>query len=198
MFIGQVESLTQQQINNTITIRRNKMSQWSYTKKPNWVGDGKDAYNANNVVPTTKGWEYQPTGEVLVAISSLSVKNTDVTTVPTFTAIATYSGTSAMITGDVLTVTLTSSEPVKVNGTPEIGLTIGVNTRALVFNPALSTNTSLVFDYTIVAGDTAVATGVSVAALTTGGSVYDIIDGGALIAASVTYVAPNVSTVTVN
>jgi len=174
------------------------MSQWSYTKKPNWVGDGKDAYNGANVVPTLKGWEYQPTGEVLVAISSLNVKNSDVITVPTFTALATYSGTSTMVTGDVLTVTLTASEPVKVDGTPAISLVVGGNNRELVFNPTLSTSTSLVFEYTIVAGDSAIAGQVTIGASTAGGSVYDIIQGGALIAASVTFVAPDTSTSTVN
>ncbi len=177
------------------------MSQWSYIKKPNWVGDGKDAYSAANIVATMRGWEYQPTGEVIVAIGALNVKSGDVAdaaNAPTFTAEVTYSGTSAMVTGDVMTVTLTPSEPVTVSGIPEIGLTIGANTRALVYDAGLSTTTSLVFKYTVVANDAALATEVFVAGLTTGGSVSDILPTGALITASVSFASPDTTAATVN
>lgn len=174
------------------------MSQWSYIKKPNWVGDGKDTYLATNIVATTRGWEYQPTGEVLVAISSLSIKNSDAIVAPIFTAAVSYSGTSSMVTGDVITVTLTSSEPVSVNGVPKIALTIGDNTRELVYDGGQSTDTSLVFTYTITASDSAIASGVIISGVTTGGSVYDILPDGALVTTTVSFTAPNTSTTTVN
>lgn len=134
------------------------MSQWSLVKKPNWVGDGKDVYSAGNILATEKGWVYTPSGEVLVAIRALTTKNGDVAdaaVVPTFTAAVSYSGTLNTVTGDIVTVTLTASEPVAVSGTPTIDLVIGANTRQLTYDSINSTDTSLVFTYEVVAGDSA-------------------------------------------
>lgn len=173
------------------------MSQFNYTKKPNWVGDGKDTYDANNIVPTPKGWVYQPTGEVLVALGNLQAINTDALVVPTFTAAVAYSGTSSMVTGDVITVTITASEDISVSGTPHIALTIGVNTRQLTLDS--TTHNTAVFKYTIVAGDAATAGNVSVAGTVTGGYVSDVLpEGKEKPVASVTFSAPDTSTTTVN
>ncbi len=98
--------------------------------------------------------------EVVIPIGGLDVVNADLNVAPTFTAVATYSNLAHMVTGDIYTVTLTASEPIDVQNisattTPFTTVVIGVNTRDVLFNAAASTSTSLVFHYTIVAGDTA-------------------------------------------
>jgi len=94
--------------------------------------------------------------EVVVAIPNLLAMYNDAIVVPTFTAAVSYSGTLNMVTGGIMTVTLTASEPVIIQGvSPTIGLTIAGVARVLTYVPASSTSTSLVFTYTAVAGDSA-------------------------------------------
>lgn len=136
--------------------------------------------------------------EVVAAISSLDTVYADAIVAPGFTAAVTYSGTSAMITGDILTVTVSSTEEVVVGGSPKIAVTIGANTRQAAFDQASSTTTSLVFKYTIVAGDVALAGNVSVAATTNGGQIADVLPANKRQPVTVSFTAPNTSTATAN
>jgi len=135
--------------------------------------------------------------EVVVAISSLDTVYTDAFVAPTYTAAVTYSGTAAMVTGDIITVTLTANEPVEVQGAPRIALTVGAATRQMALH-STSTSTSLVFKYTIVALDSAIAGGVVVAAATNGGYVSDVLPQNKKQLATVTFTAPDVSLATAN
>jgi hypothetical protein len=145
--------------------------------------------------------------EVIVAINNLQNKilaNSDAIAVPTFTAAATYSALAHAVTGDVLTVTLTASEPVTVSGTPFINVTIGANTRRFSYTSVGSTSTSLKFTYTVVAGDVAIGGGVVSAASATLTNVNAGI--GDILAATnavrwmgtVTFTAPVMTTISVN
>lgn len=106
---------------------------------------------------TTPGEVYK-SFEVVGACRQLLTKSgslVDISVIPTFTAAVTYSGTLNTVTGDIITVTLTASEPVAVSGTPTIALTIAGVARTLTYDALTSTSTSLVFKYTVQAGDTA-------------------------------------------
>lgn len=89
--------------------------------------------------------------EVLVALSELLSKELDVLTVPTFTLAVPVDGD--YVTDSVLTFTVTASEAVEVTNTPKIALTIGSTSRNALYSAADSTDTSLVFKYTVVAED---------------------------------------------
>lgn len=147
-------------------------------------------------VATVQGIAFRNT-EVVVAYRGLDAVVADVKVVPTFTAAITYSGTSAMVTGDVMTITLTASEAVEVQGSPKIAVTIGSVTRQATLD-ASSTDTSLVFKYTVVASDVATAGGVSVAGTTNGGYISDKLPANKRQTATVTFTAPDTSLVTVN
>ncbi len=134
--------------------------------------------------------------ELLTALRNFNTKSTDAVTPPTFTAAVSYSGTAAMVTGNVMTVTVTANEEVAVAADAYVAITIGVNTRHAVFVPALSTATDQVFEYTIVAGDSATAGNIHVGT-TIVGAVADVV-GEILVPATVTFVAPNTSTATAN
>lgn len=139
--------------------------------------------------------------EVLVGLSELLTKKTDSTTVPTFTIAVPADGN--YVTGAVLTFTVTASEAVTVVNTPRIALTIGANTRQALYSAADSTETSLVFKYTIVAGDLD-TDGIAVASamnLNTTGKVKDKIIGGSEVevaVGSLTFTPPSTAGVTVN
>lgn len=138
--------------------------------------------------------------EVLVALSELLSKKVDVATVPTFTLAVPADGDYD--TGAVLTFTVTASEAVEVVNTPRIAVTIGANTRYATYSLADSTDTSLVFKYTVVAGDVD-ADGIVVANainLNTTGKVKDKIlsSGGTVDAADLTYTVPVTTGITVN
>ena len=183
------------------------MSQYDYTKKPNFVGNGKDAYDAANVAADERGWIYNSPNvragqaanpEVLVAIRSLASRNTDALVVPTFTAAVTYSALAAMVTGDILTVTLTSTEGVSVDGLPLIAIDVNGTSRYAEYSQVESTATSLVFNYTVVAADVALATQVVVGTAATGGTVSDILPAGGTKPVAVTFVAPDATTISIN
>lgn len=113
---------------------------------------------SNPGVVTTQGKACQ--SEVIVAIGGLDVLYADLIVLPTFTAVASYSGAAHMVTGDILTVTLTASEAVafqNITATsyPYVNVVIGTNTRPVYYSTSLSTPTSLVFKYTVIAGDVA-------------------------------------------
>lgn len=170
------------------------MPQYTYVKKPNWDALG-GAYDATKIVASPKGWVYQPTGEVIVACRGLQAEATDLASPPTFTAAATHPG-AVWVTGNTLTITVTASEAVRVNPDAYISVIIGANTRKASFDGATSTGTSLVFKYTVVAGDSAIIAQVAAGATILGG-VYDILTEGQF-PVSVSFTAPNLSAVRVN
>ena len=139
--------------------------------------------------------------EVLVALSELLSKELDVLTVPTFTLAVPADGDYD--TGSVLTFTVTTSEAVEVTNTPKIALTIGTTSRDALYSAADSTDTSLVFKYTVVAGDLD-ADGITVGSsinLNTTGRVKDKIlaSGGVVDVAALTFTNTPVTTgITVN
>jgi hypothetical protein len=96
---------------------------------------------------------------------------------PTST-VTNLTGGVTFVTGNVLKITVTASEEVTVDGLPQIALTINSTTRQAIFDPALSTATSLVFKYTIVAGDVATAGQFSVATSMSGGYISDNLASG--------------------
>ena len=78
----------------------------------------------------------------------------------------------AYVTGNILTFTVTTSEPVDVIGSPTLALTLGVNSRVATYNAGLSTAGSLVFEYLLTDGDS--ADGISIGAISLGlGSIKD-------------------------
>ena len=138
--------------------------------------------------------------EVVIAIRELVEKEEDRAVIPTFTLAVPEDGD--YVTGQVLEFIVTPSEAVTVYGSPEIAVTIGSNVRQAVYAPTLSTPTSLVFEYTVVAGDTD-SDGIAVANTITlnSGEVDDQIIGGgelAIPSANLTFTVPATTGITVN
>jgi hypothetical protein len=164
-------------------------------------------------VVAANGWDLSVTGtglmrtlrsgagrvrtELLWFLKNLNTKRADAVVLPTFSAAVGYSGTAAMVTGDVLTITVTASEPVHVKASSFIAVDIDTDTVSAMYDGATSTSTSLKFKYTIEASDLATA-GQVIVDTTITGVVADILGGGSLQPAAVTFVAPNTSTATVN
>lgn len=110
-------------------------------------------------------------------------------------------GGVVFVTGNVLKLTVTASEAVTVDGTPQIALTINAGTKQALFDPYLSSATSLVFKYTIVSGDVATAGQFSVATSIVSGYISDnLASGGAEPLADIYKVISAITTtaVTVN
>ncbi|MGE4242410.1 Ig-like domain-containing protein [Ramlibacter sp.] len=86
---------------------------------------------------------------------------------PTVTGVAITSATGAQAStlnaGDVVTVTVTMSETTTVTGSPELALQVGSNARTATYDAGASTATTLVFSYTVQAGDTDID-GIAIAA----------------------------------
>ena len=140
--------------------------------------------------------------EVLTAIRDLSTIITDLAGA-TFTAAVSYSGTDLMVTNDTLTVTVTPSENVSVAAGSYVAVTLGSNTRHAVYNASLSTPISLVFQYKIVAGDSAVAGYVAIVGTIVGTVKIISPSTGSLqlvpkTVVSPTFSAPNTSLATAN
>ena len=150
-----------------------------------------------------KVWKHY---EVLIAIGGLQAAYVDFATIPTFTAAVTLAGTGSggtyhYKTGDVFTVVLTAAEAIKISGgIPTIALNITSGNKAVVYNELTSTGTSLHFDYTLVAGDIATATNVTVAtSMVANGAKYFDISGTHEVAFTPgTFVAPVITTVAFN
>lgn len=140
--------------------------------------------------------------EILRAVRSMAAKITDSIAVPTFTAAVTYSGTSSMVTGDTMTITVTASEAVKVIGSaPAINVTINGVVRKANYTTAGSTATEKKFVYTVVAGDVATAGQVVVGTAVVNGAVQDIPTSGDYELTkeiAVAFSAPDTSATTVN
>lgn len=118
-------------------------------------------------------------------------------TKPTFSepTIASSAHETHPVTADVLTLTLKANEAVKVTGSPRVTLTVNETTRYLTYNAAASTTTSLKFKYTVVAEDVATAGQLTIGDLTlNSGTILDAVGN----AATLTFVAPDVSTWAVN
>lgn len=167
------------------------MSQYNYTKKPNWYADGDVAANA-------KGWVHTPTGEVLVAMRGLDAKNTDALAAPTWTLTLPANGN--YVTEDTMILELVSNEAVHVVGAPYIVVTIGATARNFVYEPVSSTSTSLKFTYDVVADDVD-ADGIVVAGTLTKGTakIYDIVGGGQVeVTGAITYVVGVTTGILVN
>lgn len=166
------------------------------------TGVGTVAVHGFDLSATSRGIEHvQWTGArirryLITALRNFSTKWADAIGLPTFTATAAYSALVNMITGDTLTITVASSEGVVVSSGSYINVVIGANTRKAYYTSGSSTTTSLAFRYIIVAGDVASAGNVSTGT-TIIGEVSDIV-GQTLVANPVTFVAPNVSSYTVN
>lgn len=138
--------------------------------------------------------------EVLVGLSELLSKQGDVNVVPTFTLAVPADGD--YVTDDVLIFTVTASEGVKVVNTPRIAVTVGSTVRYATYSAADSTETSLVFKYTVVEADSD-TDGIVVADsinLNTTGKIKDKIlaSGGVVDAADLSYTVPATTGITVN
>src|SRR5205823_6389198 len=72
------------------------------------------------------------------------------TTAPTVTGVTASNANGAYTVGDVIHVQVGFDEPVTVTGTPTLGLSSGTASYA-----SGSTTSMLIFDYTVLAGDTA-------------------------------------------
>jgi hypothetical protein len=173
------------------------MALWTYKTPPIFKQDA---------IATDKGWVDPVTGEILVAITGLDVKNTDAVVVPTFGTIAVPADGTYNL-GDTLTFTLTVTEDVQVQGSPYIELTIGSTVRNAVYDSSTSTPTSLVFKY-VVAADDLDTNGITVATVislgTTGRGKNKVIDvvantaGEPVAEASLTFTVPDTTAVLVD
>lgn len=167
------------------------MSNWSIKTPPKYRPDA---------VATASGWTDPVTGEVLVTIKNLLVKQGPLASWPTFTLAVPADGTYHIATPDTLTFTVTSSAALAVSGTPSIDVTIGSTVRQAAFTGIDATNKILTFAYTLQASDTADANGIAVANTvdlnTTGKGKSRIVDeltlnsGETIPAASLTYTVP--------
>ena len=88
--------------------------------------------------------------------------------------------------GDHLDVTVTFNEAVTIvtdNGIPKIVLTVGNENRDALYNESESTNTAIVFRYTVVAGDSSNGTRIAIASSIEleGGTIRDAVNNDALV-----------------
>jgi len=118
------------------------MGKWTRTTPPTWVPK---AY------ATDAGWVNPDTGELLVANRGLATEDGNA---PTPTKVEFVNATKTKWSVDNnLDLKVTFSERVVVTGSPQIAVTIGVNTRQAVYLSGSGTN-QLTFRYTLVSGDT--------------------------------------------
>lgn len=160
------------------------MPQFDITTKPNH-------YPAGQITATAQGWVYTNplTGqsEVIACIRGLNTKNTDAVVAPAWTLTLMANGTYTV--GQTMVLTLVPNEAVTVSGKPYIDVTIGAIVRRFIYDGTTSTDTSLKFNYTLVAGD-ADADGITVSnTLTKGtGKIFDQAGTNlSAVAGSITY-----------
>ena len=159
------------------------MSAWTRTDPPTWFP---------TAVVGAMGWEHPTTGELLVAISNFTAKNTDVLSL--VTVVGATANNEALTTGESLIVVVQFSEAVAVLGTPSIALTVGAGSRTLAFDAAASTATHVAFSYEVTEEDVAAAGTITIGTsvdLTSGG-IYDVLPGGGVspVAGPISFVAP--------
>ena len=92
-------------------------------------------------------------------------------TKPAITAVSASTSTGDLNAGKTVVITLTTSEPVVVTGSPSLTLNDG---GTAAFNAAKSTATSLVFDYTVASGQNTTALKVSTLSIPSGSSIQDL------------------------
>ncbi len=92
------------------------------------------------------------------------------TIAPTVTGVTTNPGSGALAAGQTVTFTVATTEPVNVVGQPTLTLNDG---GIAVYNPTLSTTTSLVFTHTVAAGQNAADLAVTGVNLGAGVSIAD-------------------------
>jgi hypothetical protein len=172
------------------------MPSWSYAHPPTWHP---------TAVASAGGWMNPTTGEIIVAISNFTAKNADAIIVPTYTLAV--PANSTYVDGNILTVIVTSTEPLYVEGSPAIALTIGAKNTNFVYNPLTSTPTALHFDYTVVSGDSApsgIVVGNTISLTTVGkgkNAITDQITGGggeAILPAALTFTVPDTTLILVS
>ena len=171
------------------------------------TGTGTVATKGYDLSATTRGIEHtqwtnagvRVRSYVLVAIRNFLAKWSDANALPSFTATSSVSALAHMVTGDILSISVSSgADTVSVATGAYINVTINGIVRKAYYTSGSSTSTSSVFKYTVVAGDVATAGQITVDTAIVG-SVYDTIaDGQTLIADPVTFVAPDTSTYAAN
>ena len=118
------------------------MGKWTRTLPPTWVP---------KAAATDAGWVDPVTGELLVANRGLATEDGNA---PTPTYVEFVNPTKVKwSSGNNLDLRVTFTEKVVVTGSPQIAVTIGVNTRQAVYLSGSGTN-QLIFRYTLVSGDT--------------------------------------------
>ncbi len=136
-----------------------------------WVTDGTVA--GTHAVSEVSG-AYNPTLSDALGITAASVSPA-----PAVTAISAKASAKDLNAGKTVTVTLATSEAVKVTGKPTLTLNDG---GAATYDAAKSSATSLVFDYTVLAGQNTANLTVTKVSLPAGASITDAA-GKALAAA---------------
>ena len=167
------------------------MSTWTRTTPPTWFP---------TAVVGAMGWEHPTTGELLVAISNFTAKNTDVLSL--VTVVGATVNNEALTTGDSLIVVVRFSEAVAVLGTPSIALTVGAGSRTLTFDAAASTATHVAFSYEVTAADVAAAGTITVGTSVNlaSGRICDVLPGGGVspVAGPISFAAPTSNLVRFN
>ena len=167
------------------------MSTWTRTTPPTWFP---------TAVVGEMGWEHPTTGELLVAISNFTAKNTDVLSL--VTVVGATVNNEALTTGDSLIVVVQFSEAVAVLGTPSIALTVGAGSRTLAFDAAASTPTHAAFSYEVTAADVAAAGTITVGTSVNlaSGRICDVLPGGGVspVAGPISFAAPTSNLVRFN
>lgn len=145
------------------------MSAWTYTTPPDWFP---------TAIAVEMGWKNPTTGELLVAISNFTAKNTDVSTAPTIVGVTLNDG--PLVTDETLLVVVEFSEAVVAFGTPRIEIQFNGETRWAQFDAGASTPTHVAFSYLVTAEDVAAAGEVTLGTIIdkTNGSIADVLPGG--------------------
>jgi hypothetical protein len=128
------------------------MSLWnSTTGAPAWAP----------AVRTPKGWAHADTGELLVAFGDTSFTLSG--SASTIASVKLSRGRKKYKSGDVIKLLVQFTEPVTVTGTPVIPLMINGVSRNLSYVPTANSegNAELLFQYTVVPGDSGTAGQVS-------------------------------------
>jgi len=158
---------------------------------------------ANSATATTQG-AIAKNVEVVVACSDLRNAGADIAVLPVFTAAVTCpDGTlTAMVAGKTIRCTLTMSEPVEVRGFAQVQFVVapGALVRQAKYNQAVSTSTSLVFDYVIptpATNDVSAAGQIVFTATTNGGQIADVLPKSRTAIVAVSFTAPGAATATI-
>ena len=113
-----------------------------------------------------------------LSLTGLGQKGPEIdTTPPTFTAVTETPATGDLDAGKNVTIKLTTSEAVAVTGAPTLRLN---DSGTATYDAAKSTATSLVFDYTVAAGQNTSSLAVS-SVLLSGGSIDDLAGNAAVL-----------------